>query len=48
MIDDKAVETQSLKLQKISHEVVYEGMTLDEQFQVAAIIDKLPPSWKVF
>ena len=48
MLDDKPVEAQSHELQKIAHEIISEGMTLDEQFQVAVLIDKLPPSWKDF
>ncbi|CAL1388160.1 unnamed protein product [Linum trigynum] len=48
MVDDKSVEVQSHELQKIAHEIVSEGMPLDDQFQVACIIDKLPPSWKDF
>ncbi|KAB2631275.1 hypothetical protein D8674_008794 [Pyrus ussuriensis x Pyrus communis] len=31
-----------------SHEIISEGMVLDDQFQVAVIIDKLPPTWKNF
>ncbi|GJW26004.1 retrovirus-related pol polyprotein from transposon TNT 1-94 [Tanacetum coccineum] len=48
MTDDKSVEAQSHELQKVAHEIISEGMSLDEQFQVAVIIDKLPPSWKDF
>ncbi|XP_062106722.1 uncharacterized protein LOC133818046 [Humulus lupulus] len=48
IVDDKSVEAQSHELQKIPHEIISEGMTLDEQFQVAVLIDKLPPSWKDF
>ncbi|KAE9620733.1 putative RNA-directed DNA polymerase [Lupinus albus] len=48
MTDDKSVESQSHEIQKIAHEIITEGMPLDEQFQVAVIIDKLPPSWKDF
>ena len=42
------MEVQSHELQKIAHEIIAEGMSLDEQFQVAVLIDKLPPSWKNF
>ncbi|XP_034203643.1 TNF receptor-associated factor family protein DDB_G0272829-like [Prunus dulcis] len=45
---DETVEAQSHELQKIAHEIIIEGMNLDEQFQVTVIIDKLPPSWKDF
>ncbi|XP_060963454.1 uncharacterized protein LOC133032979 [Cannabis sativa] len=48
MTDDKSVEAQSHELQKITHEILSEGMTIDEQFQVAVMIDKLSPSWKDF
>ena len=48
MTDDRSVEMQSHELQKIAHEIISEGMVLDEQFQIAVIIDKLPPSWKDF
>ncbi|XP_062102817.1 uncharacterized protein LOC133812980 [Humulus lupulus] len=48
MTDDKSVEAQSHELQKIAHEIISEGMSLDEQFQVAVIIEKLPPAWKDF
>ncbi|RZB51885.1 Retrovirus-related Pol polyprotein from transposon TNT 1-94, partial [Glycine soja] len=48
MTDDKSVESQSHEIQKIAHDIISEGMTLDEQFQVAVIIDKLPPGWKDF
>ena len=36
--DEKSVEAQSHKLQKIAQEIISEGMTLDEQFQVDVII----------
>ncbi|XP_050222322.1 uncharacterized protein LOC126672415 [Mercurialis annua] len=48
MTDDKSVEAQSHEVQKIAHEINSEGMVLDEQFQVAVLIDKLPPLWKEF
>ncbi|CAL8093898.1 unnamed protein product [Prunus armeniaca] len=48
MVDEKSIEAQSHELQKIAHEIIIEGMNLDEKFQVAVIIDKLPPSWKDF
>ena len=35
-------------LQEIAHEIIYEEMPLDEQFQVALMIDKLTTSWKEF
>ncbi|XP_050238031.1 uncharacterized protein LOC126687514 [Mercurialis annua] len=48
MTDDKSVEAQSYELQKIAHEIISEGMVLDEQFQVVVLIDKLPLLWKDF
>ncbi|KAA0055482.1 uncharacterized protein E5676_scaffold314G00550 [Cucumis melo var. makuwa] len=48
MTDDKSMEAQSHEIQKIAHEIISEGMPLDDQFQVAVIIDKLPPLWKDF
>ena len=48
MVDEKSVEAQSHELQKIAHEIITEGMPLDEQFQIAVMIDKLPPGWKDF
>ncbi|XP_050211805.1 uncharacterized protein LOC126661963 [Mercurialis annua] len=48
MSDEKSVEAQSHELQKIAHEIISESMVLDEQFQVAVLIDKLPPSWRDF
>ncbi|KAA0060458.1 uncharacterized protein E5676_scaffold119G00440 [Cucumis melo var. makuwa] len=48
MTDDKSVEAQSHEIQKIAHEIISEGMPLDDQFQVVVIIDKLPPLWKDF
>jgi hypothetical protein len=48
MVDERSVEAQSHELQKTSHEIITEGMPLDEQFQIAVMIDKLPPDWKDF
>lgn len=48
MTDDRSVEVQSHELQKIAHEIISEGTTLDEKFQIAVMIDKLPHSWKDF
>lgn len=39
---------QSHEIQKIAHKIISYCMLLDEQFQVAVIIDKLPPSLKIF
>ena len=32
----------------VLHDIHAEGMTLSETFQVAAFIEKLPPSWRDF
>ncbi|XP_050918537.1 uncharacterized protein LOC127135964 [Lathyrus oleraceus] len=48
MVDERSVEAQSHEIQKIAHEIITKGMPLEEQFQVAVIIDKLPPGWKDF
>ena len=48
MNDSKAVINQVQELQVILHEIHAEGMSLSESFQVAAIIEKLPPLWKDF
>ena len=44
MVDSKTVISQVQELQVILHEIHAEGMSLSESFQVAAIIEKLPPS----
>ena len=48
MVDSKTVVSQVQELQVILHEIHVEGMMLSETFQVAAIIEKLPPAWKDF
>ncbi|GJT45275.1 retrovirus-related pol polyprotein from transposon TNT 1-94 [Tanacetum coccineum] len=48
MDDSKIVITQVYDLQVLLHDIHAEGMTLSETFQVAAIIEKLPPSWVEF
>ncbi|GJU25517.1 pol polyprotein [Tanacetum coccineum] len=45
MVDSKNVISQVQDLQVLLHDIHAEGMTLSETFQVAAIIEKLPPSW---
>ncbi|GKA79112.1 pol polyprotein [Tanacetum coccineum] len=42
------IGTQVQDLQVLLHDIHAEGMTLSETFQVAAIIEKLPPSWVEF
>ena len=44
MVDSKTVLSQVQELQVILHEIHAEGMSVSESFQVAAIIEKLPPS----
>ena len=48
MIDSKTVLSQVQELQLILHEIHAEGMFVSESFQVATIIEELPPSWKDF
>ena len=48
MVDSKTVVSQVQEFQVILHEIHSEGMVLSEAFQVAAIIEKLPPGWKDF
>ncbi|XP_062080135.1 uncharacterized protein LOC133784882 [Humulus lupulus] len=45
MVDSKNVISQVQDLQLIIHGIHAEGMVLSESFQVAAIIEKLPPAW---
>ena len=46
MIDDKPILPQVHELQTLANEIVKEGIRVDEQFQVAAIIEKMPSTWK--
>ncbi|KAL5575820.1 hypothetical protein UlMin_017519 [Ulmus minor] len=48
MVDSKFVISQVQEIQVILHEIHVEGMYLSETFQVAVIIEKLPPAWKDF
>ncbi|GJZ66758.1 retrovirus-related pol polyprotein from transposon TNT 1-94 [Tanacetum coccineum] len=48
MVIPKNVISQVQDLQVLLHDIHAEGMTLSETFQVAAIIEKLPPSWVEF
>ena len=48
MVDSKTVVSQVQELQLIIHEIHAEGMVVSESFQVAAIVEKLPPAWKDF
>ena len=48
MVEGKSVVEQSYELQMIAQDVRSEGIRMDEQMQVSAIIDKLLESWKEF
>ena len=48
MIDSKTVVTQLQELQVIIHDLLADGLIVNDAFQVAAIIEKLPPLWKDF
>ena len=48
MVEGKSVVEQAYELQMISQDVRSEGIRVDEQMQVSAIIDKLLESWKEF
>ncbi|XP_016676510.1 uncharacterized protein [Gossypium hirsutum] len=48
MIDSKLVVNQVRELQLIIHGILVEGMIISESFQMAIIIEKLPPTWNDF
>ncbi|XP_073120956.1 uncharacterized protein [Henckelia pumila] len=48
MVDAKTVISQVQEFQIILHDIMAEGMMISESFQVAALIEKLPPLWKEF
>ena len=48
MVDGKSVTDQVRELEVIFHEIQAEGMMLSEVFKAAAMIEKLPPTWKDF
>ncbi|PKI57122.1 hypothetical protein CRG98_022486 [Punica granatum] len=48
MVDSRTVMSQVQELQVLLHEIQVEGMALSESFQVAVVIEKLPPGWKDF
>nr|XP_016500801.1 PREDICTED: uncharacterized protein LOC107819231 [Nicotiana tabacum] len=48
MVDGKSVITQVQELQVIIHDLLAEGLFINEAFQVSALIEKLPPLWKDF
>ncbi|XP_019246492.1 PREDICTED: uncharacterized protein LOC109226148 [Nicotiana attenuata] len=48
MVDSKSLITQVQELQVIVHDLLAEGMVINEVFQVTTFIEKLPPMWKDF
>ncbi|PHU25899.1 Chlorophyll a-b binding protein 3C, chloroplastic [Capsicum chinense] len=48
IIDSKSVISQVQELQVIIHDLLSEGLIVNDDFQVAAIVEKLPPLWKDF
>jgi guanylate kinase len=48
MIDDKPIMEQVHEYQNIVLEILAEGMVIDDAFQAATLIEKLPPSWKEY
>uniref|UniRef100_A0A1S4BS89 Retrovirus-related Pol polyprotein from transposon TNT 1-94-like beta-barrel domain-containing protein n=1 Tax=Nicotiana tabacum TaxID=4097 RepID=A0A1S4BS89_TOBAC len=48
MVDSKPVITQVQELQVIIHDLLTEGLVINEALQVAAMIEKLPLLWRDF
>ena len=48
IINSVTVVTQVQELQVIIHDLIAEGLIVNDAFQVTAIIEKLPPLWKDF
>ncbi|KAK3024079.1 hypothetical protein RJ639_044181 [Escallonia herrerae] len=48
MVDSKTVISQVQEFQLILHDIHADGRVLGESFQVAALIEKLAPTWKDF
>ncbi|KAK3026523.1 hypothetical protein RJ639_041820 [Escallonia herrerae] len=48
MVDSKTIMNQVQEFQLILHDIHAKGMMLGESFQVAALIEKLTPTWKDF
>ncbi|KAK5826172.1 hypothetical protein PVK06_021087 [Gossypium arboreum] len=46
--DDSLTVKEGEELQLIIHGILAEGMIISESFQVAAIVEKLPPAWNDF
>ena len=48
MVDSKIVRSQVPEHEFILHDLIVEDMVVNEAFQVAALIEKLPPPWDDF
>ncbi|XP_012857160.1 PREDICTED: uncharacterized protein LOC105976441 [Erythranthe guttata] len=48
MVDSKTVSEQVNELQLMIYDILAEGHEVNESYQIAAIIGKLPPSWMEF
>ncbi|GAV72457.1 UBN2_2 domain-containing protein [Cephalotus follicularis] len=48
MMDEKSMMAQTQEIQMLAHEITSEGVRINDDLQVIAIIDKLSPSWKEF
>ena len=48
MVDSKTFGSQVQKVQLILHDLIAKDMVVTEDFQVAAMIEKLSPSWNDF
>ena len=48
IVDSKTVGSQVQELQLILHDLIAEDMVVNGIFQVAAMIEKLPPPWNNF
>ncbi|KAK3027978.1 hypothetical protein RJ639_039331 [Escallonia herrerae] len=48
VVDSKNIISQVPELQLILNDIRAEGMVLRESFQVATLIEELPPTWKEF
>lgn len=47
MVDERSIEAQCHKLQKITRDIITKGMSLDKQSQISFIIDKMPMVWNI-
>ena len=48
MVKNKTVISQVQEFQLILHEIEAEDINLPENFQIATIVEKLPPVWRDF